>query len=237
LYERGLVAAVEGDAAIASRLFDESVATSRVMHYQQGTVVVLTGLGDTQLERHAGTALATFGGATKLASASDERHRLLRALEGVARTLASIDAESSLRLAGATDGQRQSIGALPFPSELRYLDRWLADARRALGWTTYDKAWEDGHESTSRQAVALAEAVPQLVQAGAATLHNSVLSPREEEVAALLARGFTNKQIASELVVSPCTVRSHVEHILAKLDLTSRTQVAVWATQQGLACE
>jgi non-specific serine/threonine protein kinase len=53
-------------------------------------------------------------------------------------------------------------------------------------------------------------------------------------VAALLARGLTNKQIAAELVLSPATVRSHVEHILAKLDLRSRAQIAVWASQQGL---
>jgi DNA-binding NarL/FixJ family response regulator len=61
-----------------------------------------------------------------------------------------------------------------------------------------------------------------------------VLSPREQEVAVLLARGLTNKQIASELVLSPATIRSHVEHILMKLDLRSRAQVAVWASQQGL---
>jgi len=64
-----------------------------------------------------------------------------------------------------------------------------------------------------------------------------LLSAREEEVAALLGRGLTNKQIASELVVSPATVRSHVEHILDKLDLTSRAQVAVWASRHGLVPE
>jgi two-component system nitrate/nitrite response regulator NarL len=62
----------------------------------------------------------------------------------------------------------------------------------------------------------------------------AVLSPREQEVARLLARGLTNKQIAADLVLTPGTVRSHVEHILDKLDLRSRAQVAVWATQQGL---
>jgi non-specific serine/threonine protein kinase len=64
-----------------------------------------------------------------------------------------------------------------------------------------------------------------------------LLSAREKQVAALLARGLTNKQIATELVVSTTTVRSHVEHILAKLDLTSRAQVAVWASRQGLISE
>jgi non-specific serine/threonine protein kinase len=53
-------------------------------------------------------------------------------------------------------------------------------------------------------------------------------------VAILLARGLTNKQVAAMLVVSPATVRSHVEHILGKLDLRSRAQIAVWASRQGL---
>ncbi len=53
-------------------------------------------------------------------------------------------------------------------------------------------------------------------------------------MARLLARGLTNKQIAAELVLSPATVRSHVEHILDKLDLRSRAQIAVWVSQQGL---
>ena len=45
---------------------------------------------------------------------------------------------------------------------------------------------------------------------------------------------LTNKQIAVELVVSPATVRSHVEHILAKLELRSRAQIAVWVSLHGL---
>ena len=53
-------------------------------------------------------------------------------------------------------------------------------------------------------------------------------------MAILLARGLTNKQVAAELVLSPATVRSHVEHILSKLDLRSRAQIAAWASQQGL---
>jgi DNA-binding NarL/FixJ family response regulator len=62
----------------------------------------------------------------------------------------------------------------------------------------------------------------------------AALSKREVEVARLLERGLTNKQIAVELVVSPGTVRMHVEHILTKLDLHSRSQIAVWATREGL---
>ncbi len=60
------------------------------------------------------------------------------------------------------------------------------------------------------------------------------LSPRENEVAALIAGGLSNRQIADRLVIAERTVTSHVEHILNKLSFHSRTQVAAWATEQRL---
>jgi DNA-binding NarL/FixJ family response regulator len=60
------------------------------------------------------------------------------------------------------------------------------------------------------------------------------LSPRQLEVAALIARGFTNRQIADELVITEGTAANHVKAILASLGLQSRVQVAVWAIESGL---
>jgi DNA-binding NarL/FixJ family response regulator len=60
------------------------------------------------------------------------------------------------------------------------------------------------------------------------------LTRREREVVALLARALSNDQIAAELTISPATARTHVDHVLAKLGLHSRAQVAVWATQRAL---
>lgn len=58
----------------------------------------------------------------------------------------------------------------------------------------------------------------------------SPLTPRETEVAQLIAGGLSNRAIADRLVISHRTVDGHVERILAKLEFTSRTQVAIWAT-------
>jgi predicted ATPase/DNA-binding CsgD family transcriptional regulator len=60
-----------------------------------------------------------------------------------------------------------------------------------------------------------------------------VLTPREREVAALIAAGLTNKDIAARLVVSKRTVDAHVEHILGKLGYSSRLQVASLARRNG----
>jgi DNA-binding CsgD family transcriptional regulator len=61
------------------------------------------------------------------------------------------------------------------------------------------------------------------------------LTPREREVVALLAEGLTNGEIASRLFISPKTASVHVSNILAKLSMTSRTEVAAYAVRAGWA--
>jgi two-component system, NarL family, response regulator DevR len=63
---------------------------------------------------------------------------------------------------------------------------------------------------------------------------NDLLSEQEKEVLVLVARGLTNRQIAAELIISENTVRNHLSHILDKLDLSRRSQVAAYAAQHGL---
>lgn len=62
----------------------------------------------------------------------------------------------------------------------------------------------------------------------------SPLTPREAEVATLVAEGLTNAEIAARLAVAVKTVDAHVEHIRNKLAVRSRTQIGVWASERGL---
>lgn len=61
------------------------------------------------------------------------------------------------------------------------------------------------------------------------------LSPRELEVIHLIAEGKSNKEISSHLVLSDKTVKNHISHIFAKLNVSARTQVAIYAIRNGLA--
>ena len=61
------------------------------------------------------------------------------------------------------------------------------------------------------------------------------LSPRERQIAAAIARGASNKVIARELDIAETTVKVHVQSILRKLDLSSRVQIAVYASEHGLS--
>jgi DNA-binding NarL/FixJ family response regulator len=61
------------------------------------------------------------------------------------------------------------------------------------------------------------------------------LTEREADVVALIARGLSNEEIAQQARITRATVKTHVSNVLAKLGLTSRLQVVVWAYENGLA--
>jgi non-specific serine/threonine protein kinase len=63
------------------------------------------------------------------------------------------------------------------------------------------------------------------------------LTERELEVVHLIAGGLSNKQIAAELTVEPSTVETHVHHILSKLGLTSRVEIATWWVRRAAGQE
>ena len=65
--------------------------------------------------------------------------------------------------------------------------------------------------------------------------HDFGITPRELEVARLLARGLSNRTIATELIISEQTAETHVKRILSKLRVSSRTEAAARAAEFGLA--
>ncbi|MFX4291956.1 response regulator [Streptomyces bohaiensis] len=80
---------------------------------------------------------------------------------------------------------------------------------------------------------------PEVVRAllasdGTGSGRQGTLTDREREVLSLIARGRSNRDIARALVLSEKTVKTHVSNILMKLDLTDRTQAALWAVRHGI---
>jgi DNA-binding CsgD family transcriptional regulator len=77
-------------------------------------------------------------------------------------------------------------------------------------------------------------AVERRLGLGAEPAGPAVLTPREREVVQLVAEGLTNSQLADRLYISPRTAAVHVSNVLAKLDMSSRTEIAAWAARGGL---
>ncbi|MGW4773427.1 ATP-binding protein [Nocardia sp. NPDC004278] len=234
----GVYWAQRGDLERARRLYrrtpDIGVLPPPALLPTLATIAELAALFDdadaathvaSQLRPHAN--LFVTGGAGTLANA------------GSARTYLGIAAAAGGRLDEAVRELRQGIaandagGTPPYAALARFeLARVLARRRRP---GDLDEA---GALCTNIAATAgKLGMAPLRSRAGelAATLRGdrpSGLTRREAEVAAHVAQGLTNKQIAALMHISERTAESHVQHILTKLGLTNRTQVAAWAAQQ-----
>ena len=109
----------------------------------------------------------------------------------------------------------------------------------ARGYLTKDTGAEQIHaaiEAVDRGEAVLDPAIQHHVLAAvsAPPAHDD-LTPRELEVLGLIAEGLTNAEIAERLVVSAATVKSHVNHIFAKIDARDRAQAVVYAYANGIA--
>jgi DNA-binding NarL/FixJ family response regulator len=123
-------------------------------------------------------------------------------------------------------------------------ESYLGPARR-LGDAAVARLWARGRSLSGDAAVALALDMPPEVaresdgatltvvrEYQVATLPPSTLTPRENEIAALVGTGRSNKAIAAELSISPTTAARHVANILAKLGFSSRSQIAAWVNDK-----
>ncbi len=145
-------------------------------------------------------------------------------------------------LLGAAEAAREDMGIPMEPVERERYERLVALSRREADEESWVASWNTGLAMSLKEATlyALSSAdgeAPALSTVSPATDSRQLdppLSRREQEVAFLLARGFTNRQIATELVLSEHTVDTHVHNILRKLGLRSRAQVAVWIMEQLL---
>ena len=146
-------------------------------------------------------------------------------------------AQGLLHLAGGHTGQaRESLerASEGWDSRRRFWEGTQALLDRA---TVAQRSRRPGDAAAlaeeARQRAATVDATVLLARADAIRDHDragEVLTPREVEVARLIATGATNRQIAESLSISAKTVAAHVEHILAKLGAARRTEIAAWAT-------
>ncbi len=137
----------------------------------------------------------------------------------------------ALRLAGVARGLcAAGQFSMPTVAQAR-LERWLAPARKQAG-PAAERIMAEGQRMSQEEAVAYALAnEPEDAWSGGP---RRTLTRRELEVAALVAQGLTSRDIAARLYLSVRTVETHVDHILAKLGFSRRTQLAAWAYEAAL---
>ena len=242
LDDLGAALADEGDAARAISLLEESCAIFRELGDREG-------IASSQGHR-ARPALrqGEHASATAACVESIALFRELGALWGVpdgvetlaAVTLARGEPERAARLLGAAEALRLTIGVPVPPADRPRCESLLAAARSRLGKAAFAQARQEGRRMPLERALPDEPEVgdddaPAL---GGATAHGRAGAPltaRQVEVAALVAEGLTNRQIAERLVIAEGTARIHLEHIFRRLGVTSRAQLAAWAVEHGLA--
>ena len=122
----------------------------------------------------------------------------------------------------------------------KLLDIYTSDAQRELGEGTLSQAIAAGRALSLESALYSAltspapESLTQPAEQRTVRRASSPLTRRERDVAVLVAQGNSNRQIADALVMSERTVEWHTSNILSKLGFQSRSQIAVWAVEQGL---
>jgi predicted ATPase/DNA-binding CsgD family transcriptional regulator len=144
------------------------------------------------------------------------------------------DPERSVELLGAAEALRERTGRAADEGHRRELRELLDDIHGRLSTEAFSTAWQRGRALNLDEALARATIRPatSAVQRGRPVA--DALTPRERQVAALVASGLTNAAIAGRLGISTGTARIHVERILDKLGFTSRVQIATWAMHQDL---
>ncbi len=180
----------------------------------------------------AASAEARLKEAARVTGRLDHLWGLANSLDGLAWVSASSgEFERAAQLLGAVASLWHELGIVPVPYWLGYHDDCEASVRAALHESRFRTAWERGRALDHGQMVALAldDALPATSREAGVAVDNALeLSPRELEVARLVADGLSNPAIASTLFVSVATVKTHVSHILQKLALDSRVQLASW---------
>ena len=165
-------------------------------------------------------------------------------LEGLAAAAAS---EGRLERAGGLWGAAEAllekieVAAYIYAPHRSVYQGQVRAARARLDEAAWQTAWTEGRAMTPERAIeyALSEeewepprlaSVPE--QPPPADEPTARLTPREQEIALLVGRGLTNRQIAQELSISERTVENHIAKILKKLGFTSRARIASWVAQR-----
>jgi predicted ATPase/DNA-binding CsgD family transcriptional regulator len=255
-YGMGTLARNRGDTEMAVRyytdameIFREIDAWPEIARCQAGIGWIAVAIGD------YGLAAGSLAEALRLNQAGGQRLGIARGLEAFAALAAARQQpEPAARLAGAACQLRESLGHGSGIGPR--IEEVLDFARGRLGAAAAAALFAEGREMTAEDAVGYAlgsdEAAPGPAgaaepawtdparlstaaagprQDGGAHRSPDPLTRREHEIALLIARGLSNREIADDLVISPATAARHVANILAKLGFTSRTQIASWATR------
>jgi predicted ATPase/DNA-binding SARP family transcriptional activator/DNA-binding CsgD family transcriptional regulator len=232
-----------GELAKAQALFEENLQSDEISGDEWGTAVSRLNLGTLAVDQgepvHAEELLREALRTFRRLGDEDASTECLDSLAGAAG--ARGDGVRAATLFGAAEAAREELRTPIRPVDRERYEHFVAASERACGKRDWTSAWSAGRamslEQAADYALSLESTLPPGVlpqpEAGSERFFTP-LTPREQEIAQLVARGLTNRRISEELSISERTVATHAGRILKKLNLQSRTQIATWIAEQGL---
>jgi ATP/maltotriose-dependent transcriptional regulator MalT len=234
LFSVGYVLLLEGDYERGAALNEEAAALYRERGYKGGLEFVLDNLGwAALLQGDHERARSYYRESLMLCKELGDKWTASESLEGLA-CVAGVrgEAERAARLFGVAEALSEAVGSQHMPEEDAWREPYLAASRARLDEASWRVAWAQGRAMSREQAIDYALSRREPLTSLSAELERPssdeppTLTAREKEVAVLITHGLTNRQIASELVLSQHTVDKHAKNILKKLGLHSREHVA-----------
>jgi len=145
--------------------------------------------------------------------------------------------ETAVMIFGAAAALRAPLGSVIDSADQSDYERLNAELRSTLGDNAFRMNWSKGEALSLNAAIDAAcaepdESITPSVRRDKEKHHG--LTAREREVAALIAQGKSNREIAETLVLSERTIEGHVSNVFNKLGFTARTQIAAWVVEKGL---
>jgi predicted ATPase/DNA-binding CsgD family transcriptional regulator/DNA-binding XRE family transcriptional regulator len=237
------IARVRGDLDGAQMLAEQALALSHELGEVRAIALGLGGLGGLALARgDTQRGLTLHRESLVLFARIGDRRGMAMGLDRIAM-VAALDGrpQHAAELFGVASELLEEIHAAPDLGAhgARVREATIADLRVCLGAEAFARAWESGRSQSVEKVVAEVLSVHP-VRRGTRVRKPSLrhrrypLTSRERDVVRLVAQGCTNREIGAALVISAGTARVHVEHVLAKLDVRSRAQIAAWAVQHDL---
>jgi predicted ATPase/class 3 adenylate cyclase/DNA-binding CsgD family transcriptional regulator len=232
----GEIARSKGDYERAAALTQQALALYTEIGHARGAAHIFHNLAYVRL--HQGSpkdAAALFRESLIRARDVKSTRDMLMGVAGLAAARTEdMQPKRVARLLGAVDALLTTAGIHLEPAEHVDFEQTAASVRARLGDEAFASAWRSGRAMTLDEAVDDALVPAAAVPEPALGTTPDPLTPREREVAALVAQGLSNRAIASRLVIAERTAEGHVQSILNKLGFNSRAQVAAWAVAHGL---
>jgi len=230
----GLIANELGDFAAALEILRECVAFSRSRGDMGALEQQLESLANAQLgtDDIAGAA-ASWTESLSISRDLNDPFGIIWSLGGLALVAsAHHDDERALRLAAVVERLSREFSFTTWSFRVNQLNTAGERSRKKLGPKRSDQVWDEAMKMTT--PMALEYALGQQTQGPHEAPDAGPLSRREREVAAMVAAGMTNREIAKKLFIAERTAEGHVERIRNKLGVRSRTEVATWAVAHRL---